>query len=350
MRGLRRYAAGVLLCAMSPGAFAACTTRLAAGAGLQQAFNALPADGKPATLCLAAGEYRLQRLVAIRRDHLLLRGAGDATMLRMQDGVAQSLLVVVVGDELNEQPARTVRDVSIEKLRLVGAAAEHEFMPERPWLSNSGIIVRGGENIRLRALSLSACRSACILTERGSRQVTIDNNRVSGAVWDGVSFNRSAGIRLGNNDIRGNVAAGITAEHLEDSEIRGNIVSGNGSVGIYLSDSLRNRFVGNTVSDNLKAAIFLTCAVRFRKPQPVQCWDNSMSQGNVFERNELTLNPYGYTVGADDAANCAKPQWQANIWRDNRSDAPNLDPQPERFGRRTSGSGRRPSATSLTNR
>lgn len=330
---LRTVALLAALCLAAPGARAACTARAAPGDDLQAAIDALPQDRRPATLCLAAGEYRLRGLVAIGRDHLRLRGAGAATVLRMQDGVAQPLLVI--GDAEHEQPQRSVRDVVVERLKLVGAPAAQEFMPERPWLGNSAVVVRGGEHIVLRRLETAACRSACILTERDTREVTITGSRIRGAVWDGVSFNRTAHVRLVGNDIGGNTAAGITAEHLEDSEIRGNTIDDNGSVGVYLSDSLRNRFTGNTLRGNRKAGVFLACAVRFREPQPVQCWDRSMSAGNVFEGNRLERNEYGYAIGADDFANCKAPDWQPNLWRGNRSDAPNFDAQPERFGRCT---------------
>ncbi len=318
------------LLSSSPGLALGCDQKLPAGADLQAAIDRLPADGKPATLCLKAGEYRLQRLLSISRDGLTLRGAGDRTVLRMADGVAQPVLVI--GDYQNQQPQREIRDVRIEKLAIVGAAAPHEFMPELPYLSNSAIVVRRGRDVRLSRLTLSQCRSACILSEHDSRELTITDNDISGAVWDGVSFNRSAQIRLSGNRIRNNLAAGITTEHLEDSEIRGNRIEGNGSHGVYLSDSLRNRFEDNHISGNRHAGIFLTCAVRYHQPAPVLCWDRSMSQGNVFERNRFEKNHFSYAVGADDAANCREPGWQANLWRDNPSDSASLDPQPERFG------------------
>ncbi|MGH8445232.1 MAG: right-handed parallel beta-helix repeat-containing protein [Solimonas sp.] len=319
----------VLAALLAPRAHATCDASVPRGGDIQQAIDALPAGGAK-TVCLAAGEYRLQQLVAIRRDGLSLRGAGSRTVLRMQDGIAQPLLVV--GDYLDEVPAQPIRDVTIERMKLIGATAEHEFMPEHPYLSNSGIVVRNGERIVLRDLELSNCRSACILTERDSHDVTITGSKIVAAVWDGVSFNRSHGIRLIGNEIRGNTAAGITTEHLEDSEIRDNSIANNGSHGIYLSDSARNRFIGNRVENNRNAGVFLTCAVRFRDPGPVLCWDNSISQGNTFEGNRFAHNQFGYDVGADNAANCARPEWQPNIWRDNRSDTPNRDPQPEKFG------------------
>ncbi|MFT4046388.1 MAG: right-handed parallel beta-helix repeat-containing protein [Solimonas sp.] len=334
MRGRRVAGLTLVLIAMlgrSPLARAAgCDVDVPRGGDIGAAIAALPDDGHDMTICLAAGEYRLRAFVPVTRDGVTLRGAGPRTVLRMQDGVAQPL--IVVGDWRTEQPAQPVRDVTIEKMKLIGGSADHEFMPEHPYLSNSGIVVRRGENIALRDLELDACRSACILTERETRGVTIERDKVVGAIWDGVSFNRSAQITLRDNEIRGNTAAGITAEHLEDSTISGNRISGNGSHGIYLSDSLRNRVADNRIEDNRHAGVFLTCAVRFRDPDPVLCWDNSLSQANVFENNRFTRNEHGYDVGADRAANCKLPQWQPNLWRNNRSDAPNRDPQPDLFG------------------
>jgi parallel beta-helix repeat protein len=323
-------AGALMLSVVSSGAWAACTARIKPGADLQQAIDALPANGRPGVLCLAAGEYPLHRHVVIHRDHVVLRGAGARTVLRLQAGVAEPM--VVIGDAQNEWPDRVISDVTVENMTLIGAAADHEFMPGRAWLSNSNIVVRRGEHITLRKLTLTTCRSACVLTERDTRDVMIANNHISGAVWDGVSFNRSSQIHLIDNDIGGNTAAGMTTEHLEDSEIRGNTIHDNGSHGIYLADSLRNHFSDNTIHDNGYAGVFLTCSVRFHEPQPVLCWDNSMSQGNRFTDNRFLRNRYGYAAGPDPAADCAKPEWQPNVWTRNDSDAPNLDPQAERFG------------------
>lgn len=308
---------------------AACTLRLKPGAVLQAALDRLPAD-KPATVCLAAGEYPLAHALEIRRDGLSLRGAGARTVLRLREGTREP--VIVIGDAHNEVPPQPIRAVQLQALRVIGADSDGEFTADRPWLSNSAIVVRRGENIVLRQLEVSSCRSACILTERDTRGVRIEDSEISGSVWDGLSFNRSAQILVRGNRIHGNRAAGITVEHLEDSQIENNRIEANGSHGIYLSDAWRNQFRGNQFVGNRNAGVFLTCSVRYHEPERVQCWDNSMSQGNVFEHNRFSHNEHGYDVGADDAANCAKPEFAPNIWRDNDSDVPNRDPQPQRFG------------------
>lgn len=306
-----------------------CTVRVAPGDDLQAAIDSVSDDSLPATVCLAAGDYPLDGLVSIQRDGLRLRGQGHDTVLRMHDGVQQPL--IVIGDYESREPRRTIRDVAIEDLQLVGGEAEHEFMPELPYLSNSAVVVRGGEGIRLAGLKASQCRSACLLTEHGSREVTIEDNDVSAADWDGISFNSTSKVRLVDNVIHGNVAAGITAEDLEDSEIRDNRIEGNGSHGIYLSDSAGNLFADNTFADNRDTGVFLACAVRQHEP-PVHCWDRSMSQANVFERNVFDANPHAYRIGVDDRANCSAPDWRPNLWRDNRTDSTGVD-APERFGR-----------------
>lgn len=331
-----RLLAGLLLLAGGalPAQAADCTRKLKPGDDLQAALDALPATGA-ARVCLAAGEYPLQHALQIRRDQLWLRGQGERSVLRLRDGTREPVLVI--GDAQNELPLQPIRGVVVEKLRLIGANADGEFTSDRPWLSNSAVVVRRGEDIVLRQLSVTACRSACILTERDTHRVRIEDNEVSASVWDGLSFNRSAQITVRHNRIHGNRAAGITVEHLEDSLIERNRIENNGSHGVYLSDALRNRFVDNQFLGNRDAGVFLTCSIRYHEPQPVLCWDNSMSQANVFERNRFEHNQHGYDVGADDAANCKLPGFQPNLWRDNRSDAPNRDPQPQRFGICTSG-------------
>lgn len=306
----------------------ACTAQAAPGEDLQQAIDRLPSGG-PATLCLAKGEYPLKRLLWIHRDGLTLRGAGHDTVLRMADDVQQPLLVI--GDYLHAVPTTRIRDVAIADLQLVGGRAEHEFMPEHPYLSNSAVVIRAGERIRLSGLKASRCRSACLLSERDSHDLLIERNDVSGADWDGVSFNSTRQLRLIDNLIHDNAAAGITTEELNDSEIRGNRLERNGSQGIYLSNARRNRFVDNQFDHNAAAGVLLACSIRYRTPQ-VLCWDDSMSQDNLFEHNRFRGNPYTYTIGADRAANCTAPGFKPNRWRDNPAHASGFDPPVEEYG------------------
>lgn len=307
---------------------ASCTAHAAPGDDLQQAIDRLPA-GRPATLCLAKGDYPLKGLVSIRRNDFTLRGAGPDTVLRMADGVQQPLLVI--GDHLHEVPDSRIRNVTIADLQLVGGKAEHEFMPEHPYLSNSAVVIRAGEQVRLSGLKASRCRSACLLSERDSHDLVFERNDVFGADWDGVSFNSTHGVRLIDNYIHDNVAAGITTEELNDSEIRGNRLERNGSQGMYLSNARRNRFVDNQFTDNKSAGVFLACAIRYRTPE-ILCWDNSMSQDNLFERNVFKGNPYTYTIGADRAANCKSPGFKRNLWRGNQADASGFNPPVETYG------------------
>lgn len=311
---------------------AACTARAGPKDNLQGVINALPADGSHAVLCLAAGDYQLQGLLWILRDNTTVRGVGPRTALHMRDGVQQPLLVV--GDYLNQVPDRTITNVTISDLSLVGGQADNEFMPERPYLSNSGVVVRKGYRVRLTRLKASGCRSACLLTEQHSDAITIDHNDVFGAVWDGVSFNSTSNVVMFDNHVHDNIAAGITAEHLIDSEIRNNVLANNGSQGVYLSDSARNLFIGNTFTGNRGAGVFLTCAIRFRNADgSTQCWDNSMSQDNVFENNHFDKDPFTYTIGVDKAANCKSAGFKPNVWKaSNRASASGVDIDPQRYG------------------
>ncbi|MEA5125211.1 type III secretion-associated outer membrane-bound protein HpaM [Xanthomonas floridensis] len=308
---------------------ASCTAKVKPGQDLQKAIDKLPQGDKPAVLCLEKGEFPLNGLVSIHRGNLTLRGKGPSTVLRMADGVQQPALVV--GDYENQQPTGVIRNVSIEDMQIVASTGDKEFMPERPYLSNSAVVVRSGQGIRLAGLQVNKCRSACLLSEYDTREITIENNDVSGAIWDGVSFNRTAKVTMVNNYIHDNVAAGLTTEHLEDSEIRNNRFERNGSQGIYLSDARRNRFSNNVFDGNKVAGVFLACAIRYRTPE-ILCWDNSMSQDNVFENNRFANTPFTYTIGVDRAANCTAADFKPNLWRNNQADVAGVDIEPQRYG------------------
>ena len=304
-----------------------------AGHALQHALDRLSANDRPATLCLGAGEFRLPGFVSIGRDGVRLRGEGNSTVLRLADG-SQSP-IVVVGDYRHQTPARAVASVTIERLRIIGGGGGgSEVQPERPYLTNSSLVIRSGPHIRLRDLDVSGCRSACILTEHDSRDVTIERCTISGSTWDGISLNRTSRVRLVRNIIRDNTAAGITAEHLEDSVVERNTLSDNRSHGVYLADSYRNRFVENLFSANTNAGVFLTCALRDRYPGPVRCWDDSMSQANTFEGNLFVDNRLGYIVAADAAANCTKAGVMPNVSRGDRFlTGPSIEQRSATYGR-----------------
>jgi parallel beta-helix repeat protein len=266
------------------------------------------------------------------RDGVTLRGRGPSTVLRLAGDVQSP--VVVIGDYEHETPERPTSRVTVERLRIVGGGRDgHEAHADFPYLTNSAIVVRTGRNVALRDLDVSGCRSACLLTERDTRDVSIVGNSIEGSVWDGISLNRTARARITGNVVRDNTASGITAEHLEDSVLEGNVLEGNRTHGIYLADSYRNRFAGNRFVRNVLSGVFLTCAVRVREP-PVACWDDSMSAGNAFMQNEFDGNRVAFTVASDDRAPCT-----ATGFTPNRSQAdrvarnPRTEPYPARFGR-----------------
>jgi parallel beta-helix repeat protein len=311
-----------------------CTVTLSPRDDVQRAIDhlgaALPA-ARGGVVCLGAGEFRLARMLVVDRDGVTLRGRGPSTVLRLADGVQSP--VVVIGDHEHETPERPTSDVTIERLRIVGGGREgREADGEWPYLTNSAVVVRAGRNVMLRELDVSGCRSACLLTEKDTRDVSMIDNRIEGSVWDGISLNRTARARVADNVVRGNTASGITAEHLEDSVLERNVLEGNKTHGIYLADSYRNRFTDNRFVRNVLSGVFLTCAVRLREP-PVACWDDSMSAGNVFERNELTGNRIAFTLAPDDRARCTSPRFVPNRSRDDRfAGNPRTEPYPPAFG------------------
>jgi len=309
-----------------------CTATVLPDGDVQAAIDRPAPGGGRTHVCLGAGEFHLSRPLAIHRSGVTLRGDGDATVLRLAPGSESP--VIVVGDQSARLPGWITANVTIADLRIVGqGAAGSEQDREHPYITNSAVVVRAGRRVGIRGLDVTACRSACILTEAGSRDVSIERNRIGGSVWDGISLNRTAKARIAGNTIHDDTAAGITAEHLEASVIRENQVTGNKTHGIYLSDSSRNVVTRNRFAGNVLSGVFVTCAVRDREPA-VQCWPDSMSRGNAFVGNGFVGNRVGFTVAADAAANCTSPGFVANVSRgDVFARQPNEEPDWARYGR-----------------
>jgi parallel beta-helix repeat protein len=298
----------VLVTARAPAAERPCDVTVAPGQDVREAIARVPADGR---VCLGAGEFRLPRFLSLARDGITLSGAGPSTVLRLAEGIESP--VIVVGDHTRQAPARVTARVTIADMRIVGhGRGGSEVERDHPYLTNSAVAVRGARKVMLRGLEVTACRSACILTEHDCEDVVIAGNTVTGSMWDGIALNRTARARVAGNTIDGNTASGITAEHLERSVIEDNVVTGNGTHGLYLSDSYQNVVTRNRFAGNVLSGVFLTCAIRYHKPL-VQCWDDSMSADNVFEGNEFVANRVGFTVAADaTAASCVVPGFVAN--------------------------------------
>lgn len=331
-RALRQLlGCATLLCVVAaPMAWADdCSARAKPGDDLQAAIDQAGAQGD-ASLCLQAGDYPLKSFLAITTDGFTLRGQGSATVLRLDRGVQSP--VIVVGDVRQKEPAQPIRRVTVASLRIVGGGhGGSEFHAKYPYLTNSAVVVRRGEQIVIRDLEVSDCRSACILTEYGSSEVTICGNDVSRAAWDGISINRGTQTVIRGNVLRDNIAAGITTEYLKDGVIEGNWFLRNGSHGIYLADAYHNTFRHNTYERNRGAGVFLTCSIRHRNP--VQCWDNSMSQANLFDSNVFEQNTYGYLAGVDRASSCLAEGFVINTSRNEVfRNSPNREPDWETYG------------------
>ncbi len=334
-----RLAAGGLAAWLALGAGSAvaepgkdCDRLVRPGENLQSALDGLPDNGEHQTVCLASGTFAVPDMITVERSNLTLRGQGPrATLLRLAESVESPVLVF--GDAHHRVPERPIRRITVENLGIRGGGeGGREFRADLPYLSNSGLIVRRGEDVVLRNLDVRHCRSACLLTEHHSRDVRIENNHVSQAQWDGISLNRAGPTRVVGNTIVDNVAAGITVEYLQGGEIVDNVIADNGSHGIYLADAEHNRFRDNLFRNNQAAGVFLTCSIRHR--DPVQCWDGSFSRHNTFSHNHFEHNRHSFRVAPDDTANCLGEAAPTNVSRgDTFLASPNHEPAWERYGR-----------------
>ena len=227
--------------------------------GIQRAINGLPASGGEVRLLPMT--YRCSEPITIARNDVVLRGAGPATVLRLEDN-ANAPVIVVGGTE--PVPSATYRRITVLDLTIDGNRHAQQFECYRGEctaqnaLRNNGITLRRVEDVLIQNVRVRSPRSGGLVTELVVRRATIRDFTVTDSFFDGVAGYETEDSLFEGMYLHDNLAAGLSFDIAFDNNIIANtVIERTGKVGIFMRDSRDNLFSGLQIRNSGEHGIFL---------------------------------------------------------------------------------------------
>ncbi|MEZ0275013.1 MAG: right-handed parallel beta-helix repeat-containing protein [Roseimicrobium sp.] len=233
----------------------------AGGKGIQRAITKLGPQG--GEIVLTAGIYECVEPIIIRSNYITLRGAGNATVLRLKAGA--NCPVLIIGDEA-PTPRREVSGVQISDFTIDGNRTQQDMecwdgscdTGDKTVIRSCGVVVRRATDVSLERLSISGCRSAGLVTEKGCRRLTIRELRASDNHFDGLACYETEESLFEGLHLDRNTCAGISTDLNFNRNLVSNVMlSNNGKQGIFMRDSRYNVFLGIVIVGSGEQGVFL---------------------------------------------------------------------------------------------
>lgn len=252
----------------------------------------------PNVRLLPSGETIIYSPIILSSGESLI---GSNSTLKLADGA--NCPVIIIGDPLSD-PGYETTDVYISGINIKGnsSSQRHEGWGGDPNVSNkhairnSGIVVRRASKILIDKVSVDGATSGGIVIERGCRDVSVINCKLSSSVFDGVAVYESENIFISDSTFTGNGFAGISADlNFKNSLVSNCVASNNGAQGIFLRHSRGNTFINMTISDNLKQGVFLA---KSELPE-------SEAMNNIFFDISFSKNPENFRINDKECLNNA---------------------------------------------
>lgn len=228
---------------------------------IQRAIDNLGPEG--GEIILASGVYECDRPICIRSNYITLRGAGNATTLRLKAGA--NCPVLIVGDEA-PTPRREVNGIQISDLAIDGNRLKQDVecwdgscdTGEKTVIRSCGVVVRRAVDVSLERLNIFGCRSAGIVTEKGCRRLTIRETSASDNHFDGLACYETEESLFEGLHLHRNNCAGISTDLSFNRNLVSNVMlSNNGKQGIFMRDSRGNVFLGVVIVGSGEQGVFI---------------------------------------------------------------------------------------------
>ncbi len=305
-----------------------------AGESIQDAINALPAEG--GTVMLAAGLHELAAGIHINRSHVKIVGE-PGTIVRLKDHVNQPVFLVGTDVQTPDINNDLISDITISNLEIDGNQAnqDSETDPNRSWIRNNGIDIRMIDGLRVTDVNVHDNRSGGIVASWKCNNISMSNIQCHDNYFDGIALYDSENIMISdfsanNNDhgagisldnalkdvvfcngiIRDNYDVGIFARYSTNIIFRNMLVSGNGNHGAYLSHNFDG---GNYATDRgVTNFLFTGCSFQgnagygifISDDEPTYDHDNAVTSSLFNDNSDGCINTTDSTVLSQDAVIC----------------------------------------------
>ena len=262
---------------------------------IQDAINALPSSG--GQLTIQSGTYTCLTPIVIDRDNVDLRGSGISTLL--QAGSGTNIPVLVIG-QTSTPAVTTRRNIHVSDLAIDGNRLNQDRSPSGEcWggpcgsagtasVRNNGITIRNSTDVIIERVTVYRGRSGGLVTEKGSRRLTVRDFTTYDNEFDGVASYETENSIFTNIYSYNNVAAGVSLDIQFNYNLLSNLIlTGNGSQGIFMRDSRNNTFQNVEVRTCGQQGLFLA---------QVDTNVNTPAAGNMFIGITVSGCPIGIRV------------------------------------------------------
>ena len=224
-------------------------------ADIQSAINKLPAEG--GEVIVKAGKYICSNYILINRDHVTLRGEGNATVLRLADNANSP--VIIMGQDA-AVPTAAVKNIHISNLVIDGNRANQrsEYWRGKSALRNNGISIRRCEDCSVEAVTVYSTASGGLVAELKCRRLTVRDFTSFDNEFDGLAAYQTedswfTGLKLHNNH-----GAGLSFDiKFNNNTISNAVLADNAKVGVFIRDSNDNVFQDLQIHNSGEHGIFL---------------------------------------------------------------------------------------------
>jgi len=240
-------------------AFASIQVKGKSCSDIQNAIYQLPPAG--GEVSLTSGIYTCLSPIVIDRNNVVLRGEGNATILRLGDQVNAPVLVMGMTEAV---PSAAIKHVKVTHLMIDGNRDNQtqecmggECSGEFP-LRNNGISIRRCVDCTVESVEVHSAISGGLVTELGCRRLTIRDYTSYNNAFDGLAGYETEDSTFSGINLYDNKAAGISTDiKFNNNKFYDVTISDNKSVGIFMRDSSDNSFTNLHIRNSQQHGIFL---------------------------------------------------------------------------------------------
>lgn len=217
---------------------------------IRQALKNMPDTG--GTIQLPPGIFECRSMIVIKKNHVVIRGAGrDKTTIKLADQAHAPLLVIgdekVIQNEAGDWVTATrVLDVEVSDLTVDGNLSNQDPRKECGNghcdgdvmnIRNNAITIRGASHVRLFRVTSHSAISGGLVTEKYCDNLHISEFTSYGNYFDGFAGYQTVDSLFENINLSRNRGAGISIDiDFNKNRFLNGLLASNGDVGIFARD------------------------------------------------------------------------------------------------------------------